>query len=84
MAKLLQCPAFYRQVGGSDQKQALLNQLVQGQIRVIVATNALELGVDIGVLDAVMMFGFPRGGLPSFVSLLVIFIMFSSRILSFN
>lgn len=31
------------------------------------ATNALELGVDIGSLDAVLMLGFPMS-VPSFVS----------------
>lgn len=38
-----------------------------GQLLGIVATNALELGVDIGVLDAVIMLGFPMT-VPSFVS----------------
>jgi DEAD/DEAH box helicase domain-containing protein len=36
-----------------------------------VATTALELGVDIGVLDAVIMLGFPKGGLASFVGLIL-------------
>ena len=40
-----------------------------GNLLGIVATNALELGVDIGVLDAVIMLGFPMGGLASFVSI---------------
>lgn len=32
-----------------------------GNLLGIVATNALELGVDIGVLDAVIMLGYPFG-----------------------
>ena len=60
MAELLQCPAFYRQVGGSDEKQVILDRLMQGQIRVIVATNALGLGIDAPHIRAVIHLGVPN------------------------
>ncbi|GJE86964.1 DEAD/DEAH box helicase [Phanerochaete sordida] len=47
-------------------RRRIEKEAFEGNLLGIVATNALELGVDIGVLDAVMMFGFPRGGLASF------------------
>lgn len=49
-------------------RRRIEKEAFEGHLLGIVATNALELGVDIGVLDAVMMFGFPRGGVASFVS----------------
>lgn len=48
-------------------RRRIEKEAFEGRLLGIVATNALELGVDIGVLDAVMMFGFPRGGVASFV-----------------
>lgn len=59
IAELLQCPAFYRQVGGSDEKEVMLNRLVQGQIRAVVATNALGLGIDAPHIRAVIHLGVP-------------------------
>ncbi|KAF7796887.1 hypothetical protein EIP86_008072 [Pleurotus ostreatoroseus] len=47
-------------------RRRIEKEAFEGRLLGIVATNALELGVDIGVLDAVMMFGFPRGGVASF------------------
>ena len=59
IAELLQCPAFYRQVGGSDQKQSILDRLMQGQIKVIVATNALGLGINAPYTRTVIHVGVP-------------------------
>ncbi|EIW85377.1 DEAD H helicase [Coniophora puteana RWD-64-598 SS2] len=49
--------------GGYNQqdRRRLEKEAFTGNLLGIVATNALELGVDIGVLDAVIMLGFPFG-----------------------
>ncbi|TFY60626.1 hypothetical protein EVJ58_g5016 [Rhodofomes roseus] len=54
--------------GGYSQhdRRKIEAEAFSGNLLGIVATNALELGVDIGVLDAVIMLGFPMGGLASF------------------
>jgi len=41
------------------ERRAIEQQIRSGGIRGVVATNALELGVDIGSLDAVVMAGYP-------------------------
>jgi DEAD/DEAH box helicase domain-containing protein len=40
-------------------RRRIEHEAFSGHLLGIVATNALELGVDIGVLDAVIMLGFP-------------------------
>lgn len=52
----------------AQDRRRIEREAFSGNLLGIVATNALELGVDIGVLDAVIMLGFPMGGLASFVS----------------
>ena len=52
---------------GNQDRRKIEKEAFDGRLLGIVATNALELGVDIGILDAVIMFGFPRGGIASFV-----------------
>jgi DEAD/DEAH box helicase domain-containing protein len=47
-----------------------------GRLLGIISTNALELGVDIGVLDAVIMLGFPST-IASFVSVLLLLVISS-------
>ena len=41
------------------ERRDIERRLRQGEIRGVVATNALELGIDIGSLDAVVMAGYP-------------------------
>src|SRR5205085_1739660 len=43
----------------ADTRRAIESGLREGHIRCVVATNALELGIDIGALDAVVCAGFP-------------------------
>lgn len=47
--------------GGYDPKERreIERRLFSGQLRAVIATNALELGVDIGSLDVVLHMGFP-------------------------
>ena len=43
----------------SEEKQKIQQDIKSGSIRVVFTTNALELGLDIGGLDGVIMAGFP-------------------------
>ena len=52
----------------AQDRRKIEQEAFSGHLLGIVATNALELGVDIGILDAVIMLGFPMGGVASYVS----------------
>lgn len=41
------------------ERREIERQIREGKVRAVVATNALELGIDIGSLDAVVMAGYP-------------------------
>ncbi|MBI3910178.1 MAG: DEAD/DEAH box helicase [Armatimonadetes bacterium] len=51
--------AAYRAGYRAEQRRQLEQRLFHGDLVGVVATNALELGVDVGGLDAVVLVGFP-------------------------
>jgi len=55
----------YRAGYTAQERRRLEEALTTGEIRVLVSTSALELGVDIGGLDVVILLGYP-GSLSSF------------------
>ena len=49
----------YRAGYTAEQRRAIERRLAEGELLGVSATNALELGIDVGLLDAVISVGFP-------------------------
>ncbi len=58
-AELAKLVAPYRAGYTSQQRRELEGRLVRGELRAVITTDALELGIDIGELDAAVVVTFP-------------------------
>lgn len=49
----------YRGGYSASDRRKIEREMFHGNLKAVISTNALELGIDIGGLDAVLMCGFP-------------------------
>lgn len=57
--ELADCVRPYRSGYLAEERRQIEEEILAGSVRAVVATSALELGVDIGGLDATVLCGFP-------------------------
>ena len=58
-ARIAESISAYRAATCPEERRTIERQLKSGETRGVVSTNALELGIDIGSLDAVIIDGYP-------------------------
>jgi len=58
-AHLMSCVASYRGGYTKEERRSIESDLFSGRLLGVTATNALEVGIDVGTLDATLHMGFP-------------------------